>query len=765
MQQIKEILRQLSENRLPPHVFRPVFFNLNEPSEAVKFSQSINHSTVLCDEIESQVADFIKKRNPSKKFSTQELEFESQQMLGENPELFGLWVFYPWSNRMVHVLPEKMFVEVRTSRNHYKITPQEQAQLACKIVGVIGLSVGQSVAVTMAMERTCGELRLADFDALELTNLNRIRTGIHNLGVPKVVSVAREISEIDPFIKVKIFPQGLNESNMDEYLLSDGKMDLLIEESDGFDIKILSRIRARQLRIPVLMEASDRCMVDVERFDLEPNRDILHGLVNHLNVEELKRLKTTEEKIPYMMDILGLETASTRLKASMLEIEQTINTWPQLASAVTMGGGITTDVARRILLSKFLKSGRFFVDVEEIISDNPTSLNKQTKGKDIRNEFSFEMAMQNIPAQLNKPSLSIDREKITALVNSACLAPSGGNSQPWRWIFTNNTLFLFNPFPPSATLLDFNGAASQIAMGAALENIVTLAQSMCWNCHFTYNQPKNIHDWLVAVNFAETTIVTEAVSKRVPAIYFRNTNRKISPRTSLDSFILNKIKLAAEEINGATVEFLVSEQDLKDAGEILSELEKIRILDSSGHRDFVNEMRWTDEESKSTGDGVDIKTVDITNSELAGFKIARDKGVIELVSEWNGGDAFKKLTKKGVDGAGAVGILYISREGESNYLEAGRALEKIWLETNLNGIALHPVSACLFLYERLFKGNGQGLDAKTIAALKQIRPAFEKIFCRKNGFKEMFIFRLTNCGEAEVKSLRKPLEQVFQLID
>ncbi len=32
----------------------------------------------------------------------------------------------------------------------------------------------------MAMERSFGELRIADYDVLELTNLNRIRTGVHN---------------------------------------------------------------------------------------------------------------------------------------------------------------------------------------------------------------------------------------------------------------------------------------------------------------------------------------------------------------------------------------------------------------------------------------------------------------------------------------------------------------------------------------------------------------------------------------------------------
>ena len=51
----------------------------------------------------------------------------------------------------------------------------------------------------------------------------------------------------------------------------------------------------------------------------------------------------------------------------MTEIGKTITTWPQLASAVVLGGAITTDITRRILLKQYQNSGRFYVDLEKII--------------------------------------------------------------------------------------------------------------------------------------------------------------------------------------------------------------------------------------------------------------------------------------------------------------------------------------------------------------------------------------------------------------
>ena len=76
------------------------------------------------------------------------------------------------------------FIEVRTNRNRDKITREETETLRSKTVGIAGLSVGQSHGRGLAMERGCGRLKLADFDVIELSNLNRIRCSVHRLNCP-----------------------------------------------------------------------------------------------------------------------------------------------------------------------------------------------------------------------------------------------------------------------------------------------------------------------------------------------------------------------------------------------------------------------------------------------------------------------------------------------------------------------------------------------------------------------------------------------------
>jgi hypothetical protein len=351
--------------------YLPVFFRIRSHTDrqALQKLMESNPAIVVFDAIEGQLTELMKAANPTQRLSAGDLADAVKKHLGGvPPEEYGVWVYYPWSGRLVHILDEKEFIELRTSRNLYKITREEREILSKQKIGVIGLSVGQSIAVTMAMERTFGEIRLADFDTLELTNMNRIRTGLHNLGVSKVMLAAREIAEIDPFLKVVCFTEGITEDNIDDFLLKDGRLNILVDECDSLDVKIYARVRAKAHRIPVVMDTSDRGMVDIERFDLEPERQIFHGLISEFAPAAIRAM-APQERMNLVLSIIGKETLSERAGLSLSEVGKTITTWPQLASSVALGGATGTDICRRILLNQLHASGRYYVDLQKIISN------------------------------------------------------------------------------------------------------------------------------------------------------------------------------------------------------------------------------------------------------------------------------------------------------------------------------------------------------------------------------------------------------------
>jgi molybdopterin/thiamine biosynthesis adenylyltransferase len=770
---VSKILKKTEELISTESSYVPLFFYPKNDNDQIKINQLLeDDSVVVHDEIRGQLSELIKCQNPAKKFSASDLEKEINNKLGADSIYeYGIWVYYPWSKKLIHILDKDEFIDVRTSRNQYKITLHEREILSQKKIGVIGLSVGQSVSVTLAMERVCGELRLADFDTLELTNLNRIRTGLQNLGLSKCISVAREISEIDPFIAIKCFTQGLNEDNMDSFFLDGGKLDLLVEESDGLDIKILSRYKAKELKVPVIMEASDRCMLDIERFDLHPQRPVLHGLLENLDIAKLKTLKTNEDKIPYMLDIVGIDTISTRAKASMMEIGETISTWPQLASAVTLGGGITADVSRRVLLNYYTGSGRFYIDVEEIIKNDNTNVKESNFV--FKNNFNASIEKEIIDfiksdAQIvSDKSIELDKKLITEIVLDATKAPSGGNAQPWIWYHKGKKLYLLQDVLRSSPLLDYDRMASRVALGAAIENLILSTQNNNLNIKINYFPNQADKNLVASFEFFETNYSSSEIEKKFSSnlyslINLRLTNRNIENRIEIPTEELAELANVANEIEGCELKIITDLNKINELGSIIAEVEKLRIMHDEGHKNFLDEIRWTPQENLKTKDGIDIETCDLTIAELTGFKMAKDKKVIQYLNQWKGGTAFEKLSKKSTAGASALGLITMPTYSKESVVDGGRAMEKVWIKANGLGIAFQPQSPATFLFARLIHGHGEGLDDNMLERLPMLRKKYKEIWNIENdNMGEIFLFRLFKGAKPVVNSLRRDINEVL----
>jgi molybdopterin/thiamine biosynthesis adenylyltransferase len=760
-------------------VYLPSFYRLRNENDQKEFDQLIagENKLEVFDELHGQLQELVKSMNPKIEFkkNPEILEQKVKEHLGDTPaEQYGVWVYYPWSSRLLHILDKKEFIAVRTNRNLYKITAEEQNRLAGKKVGVMGLSVGQSVAITMAMERGFGEIRLADFDVLELTNYNRIRTGLHNMGINKAVSTAREIAEIDPFLSVKCFTDGITDNNMNDFLTQGGKLDLLIDECDGLDIKILSRSMARQLQIPVIMEASDRSAIDVERFDLEPQRPILHGWLDHLDISKVREARTNEEKIPYLLAMLKLDTVSPKLKATMLEIEQTVTTWPQLASEVTGGGGIMANIARRINLNQFSDSGRYYVDIDELIADKVPAVEKVNYTPDPASFPPVPLTNQQLKSIAGKTDTSLkknqadpDRATVEQLVALASLAPSGGNNQPWKWLYFHKQLFLFHDASRSVSFVDYDNVAANVSLGATIESMVLAAQQIGFDITVDLLPQKDEPSLVAACRFYRAGDAPVQVEPRLNGglnkfIDKRCTNRQNGNKAPLLGEHRIALTAAVNSVAGAAIQFADGEKFIQKAGHIITAAERLRFMHPQGHQEFFkNELRWNQEEYELKRDGIDLRSLNLTASEGAGMQLAEDERVIALLRKWQGGKGFEKISKKAVDSASAFALITMPAYTPDNYLMGGRAVQRMWLTATKNNIAVYPMTGPLFLFPRLMYGNGIGMTDEMIKELKLLREEFAGLFSLEKNVGEIFLFRLCYAEEPVVKSLRRSVKDIF----
>ncbi len=753
------------------NIYRPEFFRLSKPDDLARFQTLVEETSglFLHDEIKGQVGELIKSRHPSG-ISEDDFQSKEKELLdGRSYDEFGVWVYYPWLNRVVHILDEKEFAELRTNRNQNKILKEEQAILATKKIGIIGLSVGQSIALTLTMERGYGEIRLTDFDTLELSNLNRIRTPLYNLGEYKVIATAREIAEIDPFLTVKVFTEGLTQDNMEAFMLEGGKLDLLVDECDGLDMKIQAREFARKHRIPVIMDTSDRGMMDVERFDLHPDLPLLHGLVGDLDTESLKGL-SNEQKIPFVLKILGADQLSLRARASALEVEQSISTWPQLASSVILGGAVGADVSRRILLDQFHQSGRYYVDVEEIISDPVEEEHEEiATGYDVEGQLDREQSLaivDSLDIGVAPHQVLPDKDTVATLVYWACMAPSGGNCQPWKWVYRNGSFILLHDIARSASLLDFQHTGSYLAFGAAIENFVLKAHSMGYEVRTDYRL-LNPDDRVIAVltlfekGFAGAPVEPHTVDDMVNYVKDRCTNRKVEGRVDLPDSVFEELKNAASSVKGGDMLWLSAEHDLKEFGKIIGELDRLWILDSKGHREFMKEFRWTKEEAERTRDGLDVETFELSKMDLAGLQLAKDHRVVSMLNQWGLGKVLTRMSSRAIGSASGVGLITMPSYSVRNFLDGGRSAERVWLKATELGLAVQPMTISTFLFNRWRYAGGEGFTDKMKKQLPGLIDQMFKLFEIPDDAGLIFLLKFSKAGPPTARSLRLPLEDVL----
>jgi len=210
----------------------------------------------------------------------------------------GVWVYYPWNNKLIHCLNEEEYFKVRTARNHNLITIEEQEKLRAFKVGIVGLSVGQASALTLSISGMCDYMKLIDPDIIEATNLNRIHASLDSIGTYKTELVAQKIYQINPFAKLSLYNKLLSDNNIESFLLKPYKLDAVIDAFDDVVMKIKLRIKAREKGIPVLMatDLGNGAIIDIERYDLDKTIPIFNGRVNEKEIESLpSKIKYKED--------------------------------------------------------------------------------------------------------------------------------------------------------------------------------------------------------------------------------------------------------------------------------------------------------------------------------------------------------------------------------------------------------------------------------------------------------------------------------------
>lgn len=276
----------------------------------------------------------------------------------------GAWAYYPWLKTAVRIPSEDIYFRLRTARNRDLITDEEQVAYRNMVVGICGLSVGSAVVASLVATGGPKRMKIADPDFIEITNLNRMRASLADVGGNKAEVTAKCIWELDPFAELEVLHHGLQSADLKDFLQKP-EIDIFVDEMDDIAMKVAVRFACRAARIPVVMatDNGDSIIVDIERFDLEPKRPIFHGRV-HLQQVVLKNM-TRSQFIALSTKIIDPNLFTTRQQQSILAIGERLSGVAQIGTAATIAGAALSYVVRRIANGEEMPSGRYVMSCEQ----------------------------------------------------------------------------------------------------------------------------------------------------------------------------------------------------------------------------------------------------------------------------------------------------------------------------------------------------------------------------------------------------------------
>lgn len=320
-----------------------------------------------------------KIRNPHLEFndiSSMQLEKTIDEQVGKEKK-----------ERNFNLPSRKAYFELSTARNRNLINIDEQNLLRKTVVAFFGLSVGSHAALTWMMLSRADAIKIVDPDAISASNLNRLRMGWKDIGKKKTAVVEEELSKINPFATIYSFSNG-SPQEVRRVIESSPSADIIIDEIDNFEVKIVLRKIAKERKIPLISAADvgDNVVLDIERYDETPQPEMFLGRVAGMENINFSKL-TDKEKKKLIIKLVGFEENSEKMLNSLFAIGGSIVTWPQLGSTASIAGGVVATAIKKIILGEKVKSGRYYFSLDDILVDDFNSAKRKSNRDRLINQI------------------------------------------------------------------------------------------------------------------------------------------------------------------------------------------------------------------------------------------------------------------------------------------------------------------------------------------------------------------------------------------
>ncbi|RUM94634.1 MAG: thiamine biosynthesis protein ThiF [Thiothrix sp.] len=650
---------------------------------------------------------------------------------------------------------ERFDYKTAFARNIGWITPQEQLVLRSKRVAIAGLGgVGGSHLLTLA-RLGIGAFTLADFDSFELANFNRQAGAFTStIGRPKLKTLTKMAREINPQLDIREFPQGINDSNTEDFLFG---ASLFIDGLDFFAIKPRRKVfsACSALDIPAITAAP-----------LGMGVALLNFLSQKMSFEAYFQMSGYDEKEQLLRFLVGLSPAM--LQRGYLVEPNAVDFSNQRGPSTPMACELCAGVAATQALKILLKRGKVLSAPHGLQFDAYRNKMVHTWRPGGNNHpvqrLAIVVARRLVSAtQEGQPELvSSPKSTLEMILDLARWAPSGDNAQPWRFEVIDKThLVVHGSDTREHCIYDLQGHASQLSLGALLENIKIAATAH--NLNIEIQRRENIN---------ETTPTFDVRFQGDEQIVCDPLNAYIAERT---------VQRRAMRLRKLSSKQRVAMESALPEGYRVLWVEGLKARSKAARLAFFNGgLRLTLPEAYTTHKNViDWENPTFSSDRIPAHAVGLDRMTLHLtrwaMQSWNriafmnrylGGTLLPRIQLDLIPGLFCSGyfILLADQRPQTvdDFVSAGGVMQRFWLTATSLGLYIQPVMTPLIFQEYVLDDVAFSDDPIMRDRAKIVADRLQQLTGNQNSNQGIFMGRIGSGSPPPARSTRLPLGELIR---
>ena len=641
------------------------------------------------------------------------------------------------------------------ARNIGWITPQEQLVLRSKRVAIAGLGgVGGSHLLTLT-RLGIGAFTLADFDSFELANFNRqVGAFTSTIGQSKLKTLIRMAREVNPQLDIREFPQGINDSNTEDFLFG---ANLFIDGLDFFAIRPRKKVfsACSELGIPAITAAPMGMGVA-----------LLNFLPEKMSFEDYFCMSGCDKQEQLLRFLVGLSPGM--LQRGYLVEPNAVDFSNQRGPSTPMACDLCAGVAATQALKILLKRGKVLSAPHGLQFD--AYRNKQVHtwrpggNKHPIQRLAIVAARRLVsPVQEGRTEpVSGPKNTLESILDLARWAPSGDNTQPWRFEIVDKTqVVVHGNDTREHCIYDLQGHASQLSLGALLENIKIAATAHNLNTEIQRRENINETTPTFDVQFQpDERIASDPLNAYIA-------ERTVQRRAMHLQKLLSHQRAAMESAlpPGYRVLWIEGLKARSKAARLAFFNGGLRLTLPEAYTTHKNVIDW--ENPIFSADRIPAHAVGLDRMTLHLTRWAMQRwDRIAFMNRYLGGTLLPRIQLDLIPGLFCSGyfILLADQRPQTvdDFVSAGGAMQRFWLTATSLGLYIQPVMTPLIFQEYVLDDIAFSDDPIMRDRAKIVADRLQQLTGNQNSNQGIFMGRIGSGSPPPARSTRLPLGELVR---